>query len=171
MEKTANILLYVGTILIAFQIVGNIGFVSTIISLPLAIPIPFFLKKFTQKYTGKRRAVIAKKTGYFSLFLLTTLVFITVGVALSPIIILYTFVGRPLLFLNKALNIIYRKSVEPWKDFYLTMLRATLKANNVKKKLSNDDLWKITFQKEVPFLALFGVVCVTIGFVFQLISK
>jgi len=166
-----NVLLYVGTILIAFQIVGDIGYVSTIIALPLALPIKPLINKFTQKQQGKRKfKQFASKMGYFILFLISALVFIAVGIALSPVTLVYLFIGRPLLALNTGLNILYRKSLEPWKDMYLSGVRSALKALNVKKKVTDEDLWKIPKQKEVPFLALFGVACVTAGFVLQLIK-
>jgi hypothetical protein len=167
----ANILLYTGTILIAFQIVGDIGYISTIIALPLALPIKPLLNKFTQKQKGKRKFKhFASRTGYFILFLISALVFIAVGIALSPVMLVYLFIGRPLLALNTVLNILYRKSLEPWKDMYISGVRSALKALNVKKKVTDENLWKIPKQKEVPFLALFGVVCVSAGFILQFIE-
>ncbi len=171
MEKTAIILLYIGTILVGFQIVGNIGHISSLITLPFALPIKPLLNKSMQEQEGKRKfrnSVCG--TGYFILFVISALVFITVGIAMLPIMIAYLFIGQPLLAINTILNILYHKSLEPWKEEYLSQLHSTLAFRKIETKLTDEELWKKARERGIPFLALFGVVCVTIGFILQLIQ-
>jgi hypothetical protein len=168
MSLTANALLYIGAVLIAFQIVGKIGYISTIVVLPFALPIKPLLNKFTQQQKEKRKFTgLAFRTGYFILFLIVALMLIAVSVALSPVMLVYLFIGRPLLALNTGLNILYRKSLEPWRDMYISGVRSLLNIRKVKRKVTDEYLWQIPKQKEVPFLALFGVVCLTVGFILQ----
>jgi hypothetical protein len=168
MSLIANVLLYIGAILIAFQIIGDIGYISTIVVLPFALPIKPLLSKFTQQHKEKRKSTdLAFRTGYFILFLIVALMLIAVSIALSPVMLVYLFIGRPLLALNTGLNILYRKSLEPWRDMYFSGVRSLLNVRRVKRKVTDEYLWQITKQKEVPFLALFGVVCLTVGFILQ----
>ncbi len=172
MEKTAIILLYVGTILVAFQIVGNIGYISSIITLPLALPIKPLLNKSMQKQKGKRKfRDFASRTGYFILFVISAVVFLAVGTAMLPVMVVYVFIGQPLLAVNTILNIFYHKSLEPWKEEFFLQLHLTLAFRKIETKITDEEIWKRTREKEVPFLALFGVVCVTVGFILQLIQQ
>jgi len=171
MEKTAIILLFVGAILLAFQIAGNIGYISSIITLPLALPIKPLLNKSMQEQKGKRKfRDFASRTGYFILFIISALVFLVVGTVMLPVMIVYLFIGQPLLAINTILNVLYHKSLEPWRDEFFSQFHLTLAFRKIETKLTDEEIWKKTREKEIPFLALFGVVCLTVGFILQLVQ-
>ena len=168
MEKTAIILLYVGTILVAFQIVGNIGYISSLITLPLALPIKSLLNKSMQEQEGKWKfRDFASRTGYFILFVISALVFLAVGTAMLPVMVVYFFIGQPLLAINTILNILYHKSLEPWKNEFLSQFHLTLAFRKIETKLTDEEIWRNTRERKIPFLALFGLVCITVGFILQ----
>jgi hypothetical protein len=170
MDKIANILLYVGTILVGFQIVGKIGYVSAILTLPFALPIKPLMEKYFQSQKGKRKStVFVVQSGYFFLFIIVAFVFISIGILMLPIWIVYFFIGQPLLTINRILNKLYQKSMEPWKDIFFSELYLMLAYRKVKTKIREDEVWKKTKQNEIPFLALFGLVSLTVGFILQLI--
>ena len=173
LSDMADILRYVGTILIAFQIVGRIGYAQTIIALPLALPIRPLLDKLTEKHDKTRKLKdMMKRTGLAILFVLSVSTFVAATLALLPITLAYLLVGRPLLWLNSALNLLLLRSMEPWKEIYFAGVRTLLRSLHLRTRTKPADrkLWKVAQQNEVPFLALFGIVCVTLGFVLQQID-
>jgi hypothetical protein len=91
-------------------------------------------------------------------------------VVFSPFLLIELFIGRPLLWLNVALNVLLLKLMEPWKDIYFISVRAAVKGRRTRIKPTDRNLWKIARQNEVPFLGLLGVVCLTVGFVLQLVQ-
>jgi len=168
MEETANVLLYVGTILIAFQIVGKMGYLQTIVNLAFARAIVPMRDKFM--LTSKAKNKFRVTPGFVVLFILSMTPLIIGTVAFSPFLLIELFIGRPLMLLNRALNVLLLKLMEPWKDIYFTGVRAALKGRRTKTKPTDRNLWGIAQKNEVPFLALFGVVCLTAGFVLQLVQ-
>jgi hypothetical protein len=150
MDDLINVLRYVGTILIGFQIVGQIGYVDTLLSLPLAIPIIPLFNRFADRSNENR----AKRAFYFNLFLINSLIFIAVGIGLSPLMVLY-FASMLLLDINRMLNSLLRYSMKPWKDIYLFGLHFNL---NLTSKLEDDvftdnHLWDIPIEKRDSFFS------------------
>ena len=134
----AETFLFVGTILLAFQYVGDIGYVSTLLAMPFALPLPPLMKKlgynFNRVSTTQLGFEINEKTPavtrnkfvrgvWWLLFICTVICFGAVFLITQPIMWAYFLIGRPLLAINKALNIIYRTSISPWNMIYLTMLQ------------------------------------------------
>ena len=164
----SDTLLYIGALLIAFQFVGRIGFASSVLVLPFALPIRPLLNKLTEKSKTKRTFKdVVKQVCLVILFILSTIIFLAVGTALLPIMFIYFFVGLPILWINGVLNLLYRKSLEPWKDVYFIIFHGYLKILNAKTELSDEELWKSTKEKKVPFLAFFGLLCITAGFILR----
>ena len=125
----ADTFLFVGTILVAFQIVSDIGYIATFFSMPFALPILPLMKKIglsfkrvsrikikfqIDKPSEKIRSNRLSQVIWWILFILSVLVFSVVTIATQPIMIAYTLVCRPLLAINKLMNFIYRKTVSQW---------------------------------------------------------
>jgi len=179
----AQILLFVGAMLVAFQYVGDIGYAATLFSMPFTLPLQPLMKKLGISYkrvtpiqlgfqidqpTESRWMV---RIIWWILFILSTIVFVVVSIATQPIMIAYILICRPLLGINKLLNRIYEKSIAPWDFLFLTIMRNySIKIGITKKKYSDNKLLKIRKKKgEIPFLAFIGLLCIVTGFILQLI--
>jgi len=171
MEKVAIILLYVGTILIGFQYLSKMGYIQTIINLSFARVIPPIINKLMHPSTKKNKfKKMTEKAVFIILFILLFILLIVGTIVLSPFLLIELFIGRPLMWINFRLNRLLLKLMEPWKDIYFTGVRAGIKGQRTNIKPTDKNLWKIAEQNQVPFLALFGVVCVTVGFILQLVQ-
>lgn len=182
MEQT---LLFIGAMLVAFQYVGDIGYTSTLFSMPFALPIRPIMRKigltFTmalpikaewniRKPSQKRAKFYIVQIAWWILFILSTTLFIVVSIALSPIMFVYLFIGRPILSINKLLNLIMEKSMAPWKDVYIFFLRESLRIWRIETKHTDDELWAKRKQKgEKPFIAFIGLLFIVAGFILQLL--
>ncbi len=187
MEQT---LLFVGTMLVAFQYVSDIGYIATLFSMPFALPIKPLMKKLGLSYkrvspvklsfqmdqpTERRMRNKIIQIIWWLLFILSVAIFATVTIATQPIMIAYLLIGRPLLGINKLLNLIYEKTISEWDIVYLVIMQNTinfmqsgLKIKTTKKKYSDKDLLKIRKEKgELPFLAFIGLICIVAGFILQ----
>lgn len=180
----AQILLFVGAMLVAFQYVGDIGYVATLFSMPFALPLQPLMKKVgfsykrvspiqlgfqidqpTERTTRNRMMTII----LWILLILSTIVFVVVSIATQPIMIAYFLICRPLLGINKLLNRIYEKSIAPWNFLFLTIMQSYInKIRTTKKRYSDKELLKIRKKKgEIPFLAFIGLLCIVAGFILQ----
>ena len=82
--------------------------------------------------------------------------------------LIYFFVGRPLLFINTLLNLLFEKSMTPWKDFYIFLVKETFRKRGIKTKLTGDELWEKRKEKgEKPFIAFIGLLFIVAGFILQ----
>jgi hypothetical protein len=187
-----QIFLFVGTLLVAFQFVGDIGYVATLISMPFALPLPPLMRKLGINY--KRMSpmqlgfqISEQTTGmtcnrllrviWWVLFILTAIIFSAVTLVTQPIMLAYLFIGRPLIGINKILNAIYQTSMNPWDIIYLTRMQQRIHimqkmgVKTTKKHYSDQQLLKIRRKKgELPFLAFFGLLCIAAGFILELIG-
>jgi len=187
----AQTLLFVGTMLVAFQYVSDIGYIATLFSMPFALPLQPLMKKLGLSYKrvspvqlGFQIEQPTKRTTrnrmiqiiWWILFILSIIVFSIVTIATQPIMIAYVLICRPLLGINKLLNLIYEKTISQWDFIYLVMMQNNIrimqnvfKIKTTKKKYSDKDLLKIRKNKgEIPFVAFIGLICIVAGFVLQL---
>ena len=183
--QLAQILLFVGAMLVAFQYVGDIGYIATLFSMPFALPLQPLMKKLgvgykrvspiqlgfqidqpTERTTRNRMMRII----WWILFILSTIVLLAVTIATQPIMIAYLLICRPLLGINKLLNLVYERTILPWNFLYLTIMRNYInKIRMTKKKYSDKELLKIRKKKgEIPFLGFIGVLCIVAGFILQI---
>lgn len=181
----AQILLFVGAMLVAFQYVGDIGYIATLFSMPFALPLQPLMRKLglgykrvtpiqlgfqidqpTEKTTHSRLSA----TIWWILLVLSTIVLLAVTIATQPIMIAYLLVCRPLMGINKLLNLVYKKTIAPWNFLYLTIMQSYIsKIGMTKKKYSDRKLLKIRKKKgEIPFLAFVGLLCIVAGFILQI---
>lgn len=171
MQSTATILLYVGAILIGVEAVGKMGYLSTLILLPLTYglkPLANKLMEDTRKNNSKRQLV--KKTLLFVSFIIYGVTVLIGSVLLSPFLIVEYLIGQPLLLLNEGLNKLLLVSISPWKENLFAQVRAGVKGRQTTIEPTDDNIWQILQKSKIPFLGIFGIICVTIGFIFQLLS-
>jgi hypothetical protein len=168
MEKLADIFLFSGTILIAFEIVGDIGHLGSLITLQFSRRIkPLFyalMRKPTKKSTKISSHSVLNYVGFFAVTFLVLMAFVFT----FPIQVCYFLIGRPLIWINAQLNKVYQKSLQPWKNEFIMGVRITLAEVNYKKKVSDKQIIDAQKKKLIPFLALIGVVFLTVGFVLQI---
>ena len=190
--QLAQILLFVGAMLVAFQYVGDIGYATTLLSMPFALPLPTLMRKLginykrvspmelgfqiSEQITGITRNKLVRVI-WWILFIFTIIIFSAVTLVTQPIMLAYLFIGRPLLGINKILNIIYQTSINPWDIIYLTSMHRHIHMmqkigiKTTKKHYSDKQLLKIRGKKgELPFLAFFGLLCIAVGFILELIG-
>lgn len=183
----AQILLFVGAMLVAFQYVGDIGYIATLFSMPFALPLQPLMRKLGIRYERESRIQLSFKTDqsiektarsrisriiWWILFALSTIVLVVVTIATQPIMLAYLLVCRPLLGINKLLNLIYKKTISQWDFVYLTIMQKLLSKTGIsKKKYSDSELLRIREKKgEIPFLAFIGLLCIVAGFILQLVQ-
>ena len=177
--------------LVAFQYVSDIGYIATLFSMPFALPIQPLMKKLGLSYkrvspvqlgfqidqpTEKTKRNKIVLLGWWILFIFSAVIFSAVTIATQPIIIEYVLICRPLLGINKLLNLIYEKTISQWDFIYLVMMQNNInimqnvfKIKTTKKKYSDKDLLKIRKKKsEIPFVAFIGLLCIVAGFILQL---
>ena len=189
-----NTLLFIGAMLVAFQYVGDIGYASSLFALPFALPIMPLLRKVGLTFVWaiplkgkweitkpKTKCKLVKfyivQVGWWILFILSGTLLVVATITLSPIMLVYYFVGRPLLAINTLLNQLFEKSMAPWKDLYIFFLKEYLRFWRMKTKLTDNELWEKRNEKwekrnekgEKPFLAFIGLLFIVAGFVLQLI--
>ena len=181
-----NPLLFIGAMLVSFQYVGKIGYASSLFGLPFGLPIRPLLRKIGLTFvwtippkgkwtiikpTSKRKLVkfYIAQAGWWILFIPSLTLFVVAAIVLSPIMFVYVFVGLPLLSSNTLLNRLLEKSIVPWKDLYIFLLKENLKFRKVKTKLSDNELWeKRKEQGDKPFIAFIGLLFIVAGFILQL---
>ena len=187
-----QILLFVGTLLVAFQYVGNIGYAATLISMPFALPLSPLMRKLGIGYkrispmqlgfrldeqTDRQTRNRFVRAIWWILLFVSIIIFFIIWLATLPIMLAYLLVCRPLLGINKILNLIYQKAISPWDVIYLIGMHQHIHImqkmgiKTTKKHYSDKQLLKIRKkQGEIPFLAFFGLLCIAAGFVLELIG-
>jgi hypothetical protein len=170
--------------LVAFQYVGDIGYIGTLFSMPFALPLQPLMRKLGINYrrvtpiqlhlqmdqpTESRWMIRAI---WWILFALSTIVFAVVSIATQPIMLAYLLISRPLMGINKLLNLAYEKSVAPWDFLFLTLVQGYIsKMGMTNKKYADRELLKIRKKKgEIPFLALIGVLCIVAAFILHIVQ-
>ena len=180
MEQT---LLFIGAMLVAFQYVGDIGYASTLITMPFALPIKPLMRKIglnvnmalpikavweIKTPSQKRVKFYVIQVAWWILFVLSVTIFILISLISLPIMLVYYLIGKPLLCVNKLLNLLYEKSVTPWQDVFYMAMRLILADQKIERKFTNKELWELRKKKgELPFLAFIGLLCIIAGFILQ----
>jgi hypothetical protein len=147
--ELSEIFLFIGTILVAFEVVKDIGFDQSLFALPLAYPVNVAMKRI---------GVVIKRDTYWSLkyerqkvtkqsvsdrvkYILWIICFFVSAICLTAFVIVCTplmmvlGIGRILDTVNQLLNIAYKWSFQPWEDIYFVATNITLKYMNKATKL------------------------------------
>ncbi len=187
----ANVFLFIGAILVAYQYVGDIGYLATLLSAPFGLTIKPLMKRlgldikksnnqlsFQTRQLKVKRPMIQQITLWFFL-LFSIILFAFVTLITQPIMVAYWVIGIPLMNLNKLLNLVYEEFFSQWQDIYLVTLRNSLTIRKKyfgittkKANYSDHELLDIRKKKgELPFLGFLGLLFILAGFVLQVGSS
>jgi len=189
MEQT---LLFIGTMLVAFEYVSDIGYVATLFATPFILPIKPLMNKLglyirktspvqlTFQIEPPKARTKKSKVSIVILWFLFILFAVLSGLITlitQPIMFLYYVIGRPLLGINKLLNYLYEKFFAQWSDIYLVGVRNSFafnkkyfKIQTTKERYSDKELLEIRKKKgELPFVAFIGLICIIAGFILHLL--
>lgn len=165
----SSILLYVGTVLIAFQLVGDLSHLFALLlhslgRLAAALGPP----KKKPASQGRRSFFNALKSILRQGLLLLLLI---VVLAITVVISVVWLVGRFLVYINARLNSAYASGLDPRKTDYIHIGR-TLAAMMGKDKptISDLEIWKRIKQRGFPFVGLIGIIILSAGFALQLLG-
>ena len=192
MRKMEQTLLFIGTMLVAFEYVSDIGYVATLFATPFILPIKPLMNKLglyirktspvqlTFQIEPPKARTKKSKVSIVILWFLFILFAVLSGLITlitQPIMFLYYVIGRPLLGINKLLNYLYEKFFAQWSDIYLVGVRNSFafnkkyfKIQTTKERYSDKELLEIRKKKgELPFVAFIGLICIIAGFILHLL--
>lgn len=166
----SSILLYVGTVLIAFQLVGDlshlfalllhsVGRLATALGSPKKKPAP----------QGRSVFLNALKSILTQVLLLLLLI---VVLAATIVMFVIWIVGQFLLYINARLNSAYLSGLDPRKMNYIPISRvfaAMMGKDN--PDISDLAIWEKIKQRGFPFVGLIGIIILSAGFALQLLGR
>jgi hypothetical protein len=190
-NQLADIFLFVGTILVAFQIVGNIGYIATFLSMPFSLPLLPLMKKLGLSFKRSSRIKLkfqldrpTQKSNIFIqiiwwvLLIVSVILFGAASAITLPLMMAYALIFRNLLGINKLMNYIYRKTVSHWDFMFLFAMQNNVdimhyfNIKTTQKKYSDRALLNIRNknEKDLPFVAFIGLLFIVAGFILQLLK-
>lgn len=167
--KISNILIYVGTLLIAFQLVGDLSHLFALLLHSLG-QVARALGPPKEKPAPQKRGVFVKllKSTPRQVLLLLLLV---VVLAVTAVVSVVWVVGRFLILINAKLNSAYASATDPRKTDYIDTGRAFLVLmGKDRPAISSLEMWERVKQRGFPFVGLVGIVILSAGFALQLLG-
>ena len=181
MEKT---LLFIGAMLVAFQYVSDIGYVATLFSVPFILPLKPIMNKlglYIEKSSpiklsfkwnppkGNSKKFIVTQVILWLIFIILVILSGVITLLTQPIMIVYFIIGRPLLGMNKLLNLLHEKFFTQCSNRYLAFSKKYFGTQTTKDQYSDEEWLEIHKKKgELPFLAFIGLLFIITGFIIQL---
>lgn len=165
----SNILIYMGTLLIAFQLVGDLSHLFALLLHSFG-QVARALGPPKEKPAPHRRGVVVNvlKSTLRQVFLLLLLV---VVLAATVVISVVWVVGRVLMLINAKLNSAYAGAIDPRKTDYIDTGRAFLALmGKDRPAISSLEIWERVKQRGFPFVGLVGIVILSAGFALQLLG-
>jgi hypothetical protein len=165
----SDILLYVGTVLIAFQLVGDLSHLFALLlhsfgQLATALGSP------REKPTPQQRNVFLKALKSILRQVLLLLLLIAV-LAVTVVISVVWVVGRFLMYINAKLNGAYASAIDPRTTNYIDIGRALAALMGKDKPAISDlEIWKRIRQRGFAFVGLIGIIILSAGFALQLLG-
>ncbi|MCX6011390.1 MAG: hypothetical protein NT134_03910 [Chloroflexi bacterium] len=164
-----NILLYVGTLLIAFELIGDLSHL-------FALPLHFIgqLAKFLvpQKEDKSSKTRNACLNSLITTPMQTTFVLLLIlVVALCAVLLVIWAIGTLLLYINGILNIAYARALDPRKTNYIRFTRSFVAlAGKDDPNKSDLDIWEGIKKRGFRFVGLIGIIILSVGFTLQLLG-
>ncbi|MBA7614997.1 hypothetical protein ES703_22272 [subsurface metagenome] len=155
------ILLYIGTMLIAFEIVGQVSHVPTFVILPLYHSFVLLISSGDKRIHLKPRIVRIMLRILLRIILLP--IFIVVMLLVLLVIILWL-IGWILKLLNNLINNIYQKGLTPEHPRLMEWIRPFL------PQRTDEEILTALKQIRIPFMACIGIILLTLGFILHLIG-
>jgi len=160
-------MLYVGTLLIAFQLVGDLSHLFALIT-------HSFWRLARALSPGKKAQAYQSQSAFLGalksvLWRVTLLLLIVVALAMVVALFLVWVVGRLLAVINAKLNSAYANALDPRKTNYISISRALAPIMNKDDPAIDDvHIWEEIKERGFPFVGLIGVIILSIGFALQL---
>lgn len=165
----SSILLYIGTILIAFQMVGDLSHLFALIT--------HSFWRLARALIPEKEAQARQSQGTFMralksvLWRVPLLLFIVVVLAIVVALFLVWVVGRLLAVINAKLNSMYAKALDPRETNYISMSRAlAITMNKQDPAIDDVHVWERIKQRGFPFVGLIGIIILSAGFALQLLG-
>lgn len=165
----SNILLYVGTLLIAFELVGNLSHLFAL-SLHFVGQLAELLVKPEEDKSPK--VVNTFLNSFITTPMQATLVLLLVfAVALCAVLLTIWIVGTFLRVINIGLNSLYARIIDPRKTAYLRWARLCIDLVGKGDPNKSDlDIWEEIKKRDFRFVGLIGIIVLSVGFIMQLMA-
>jgi hypothetical protein len=166
----SSILLYVGTVLIAFQLVGDLSHLFALLLHSIGRLVAAIGSPRKERVTRGRSAFLnALKNIPRQVLLLLLLI---VVFAITIVMFAVWIVGQFLLYINARLNSAYLGGLDPRKMNYIPISRAfAAMMGKDNPDISDLAIWEKIKQRGFPFIGLIGIIILTTGFALQLLGR
>jgi len=165
----SSILLYVGTVLIAFQLVGDLSHLFAMLLHFIGRLVASIGSPRKERGTWGRSTFLNMSKNILRqvvLLLLLILVF-----AITIVMFAVWLVGRILVYINARLNSAYIGGLDPSKTTYIPMSRAfAAMMGKDNPDISDSAIWQKIKQRGFPFVGLIGIIILSAGFALQLLG-
>jgi hypothetical protein len=161
----SEILLFSGTLLIGFDLVGDFSHLFALVS--------HYIGRLGNRIAhnappSKGKSLLAGVWRFLVRLLLVLLIFAVVITAL--ILLVVWIVGRLLVLVNSQLNKAYMKALDPKETKYISLSRAVMAALRIEApRGSDEEVWdKIRKGPPFRFVGFLGLVVLSVGFGLQI---
>jgi hypothetical protein len=166
----SSIMLYVGTLLIGFELVGNLSHLFALLLHSLG-RIATSLGSQKKKQTSQDRRAFLDALKNIPRQVLLSLLLIVVT-AITIVMFVVWLVGQFLVYVNARLNTAYADALDPRKTDYISIGRVFVTAmGKDKPAINNLEIWEKIKQRGFPFVGLIGIIILSAGFALQLLGR
>jgi len=165
----SSIMLYVGTLLIGFELIGDLSHLFALLLHSLG-RIATLLGSQKKKQTSQNRSAFLETLKNLPRQVLLLLLLIVVT-AITIVMFVVWLVGRFVVYINAKLNTAYANALDPRKTDYISIGRVFVtEMGKDKPAVSNLEIWKRIKQRGFPFVGLIGIIILSVGFALQLLG-
>jgi hypothetical protein len=166
----SSIMLYVGTLLIGFQLVGDLSHLFALLVHSLG-------RLATAMSSQKKERVSQDRSKFLNVLkniprqvLLLLLLIVVTAVVIVMFVV--SLVGQFLIYINAKLNSAYANALDPRKTDYISTSHAFVTMlGKDNPAINNLEIWKRIKQRGVPFVGLTGIIILSVGFALQLLGR
>lgn len=159
-----EILLFTGAVLIAFEVLGDVRHLT---NFGLVAVANIFAGLFYSPSESTEERAQPKRSNTAPLRIMHQLLLIPIAILVFCLSIVFIILGTVSYFprgLNRFLNIIYRRQLKPWQPRFLWMYQALI------PNVTEDQIDEALDKMNVPFVAILGLILVSVGFALQITS-
>ena len=163
---TQAILLYIGAILIAYEIAGEVSHLTTLVVTLVSHIFEFLINNVDRWVTNFPKII---RIGIRILIRVVLIPIFVVAIALAIVITGLWLVGQVIKFIDIVLNKVYRFEVKRIVEQQPKITKGIIHV--FLPKIKDDEISSALEKIRVPLLAFLGIVLLTIGFNLELISR
>ena len=166
----SSIMLYVGALLIGFQLVGDLSHLFALLLHSFRrLATALSSQKNERASQGRSKFLNVPKNIPRQVLLLLLLIVVT---AVAIIMFVVWLVGRFLVYINAKLNSAYANALDPHKTDYISIGHAFVTMMGKDNPAINDlEIWEGIKQRGFPFVGLIGIIILSVGFALQLLGR